>query len=301
MLSILIPTYNYNVLYLVKQLYKQVLKEGVEFEIIVLDDASDENIININLEVNRLPFTTYQLSSTNNGIAITRQTLCNRAKYDWILLIDADTELRDDNFITNYLNVINLGYDVIFGGFDYKNIKPQKDFLLRWKYGKQCESLNSDKRNTNPYKVTIAANLLVKKETYQSFNLDSIGKQYAMDYYFGAVLKENKVSVLHIDNQVYHLGIEKSVTYLRKKEKATETLLKLYHANNINEHENDLLSTYITLKQFKLNYAFATTFKLFKPLLKKNLLSNYPIIFLLQFYKISYMCHFELVNRKLLN
>ena len=122
-----------------------------------------------------------------------------------------------------------------------------------------------------------------------------------MDYYFGAMLKENKVSVLHIDNQVYHLGIEKSEIYLRKKEKATETLLKLYHSNNIKEHSNDLLNTYIRLKQFKLNYIFATAFSLFKPLLKKNLMSNYPIIFLLQFYKISYMCHFEMVNKKLLN
>lgn len=301
MLSVLIPTYNYNITTLVGSLHKLLTKADINFEIICLDDVSNEEFFKSNIEINKLSFTTYQMSSKNNGIAVTRQLLSKMAKYDWIMLLDADTELRDNNFISNYINTINLGYDVIFGGFDYKNIKPQKDYLLRWKYGKQCEAIHADKRNVNPYKVTIAANLLIKKETYKSFNLDSIGKQYAMDYYFGAMLKENKVSVLHIDNQVYHLGIEKSEIYLRKKEKATETLLKLYHSNNIKEHSNDLLNTYIRLKQFKLNYIFATAFSLFKPLLKKNLMSNYPIIFLLQFYKISYMCHFEMVNKKLLN
>jgi Glycosyl transferase family 2 len=297
MLSILIPTYNYDVTTLVYNLHKQLIKSKIVFEIICLDDVSNEEFIKSNIGINKLPFTTYQMSSKNNGIAITRQLLSKMAKYKWIMLLDADTELRDNNFISTYINAINLEYDVIFGGFAYKNKKPQKDYLLRWKYGKQCEALNADKRNANPYKVTIAANLLIKKETYTSFNLDSIGKQYAMDYYFGALLKESNIPILHIDNQVFHLGIEKSEIYLIKKEKATETLLKLYHSNNIKEHSNDLLNTYIRLKQYKLNYVFATAFKLFKPLLKKNLLSNYPIILLLQFYKISYMCHFELSNK----
>ncbi len=39
MLSILIPTYNYNVLLLVQELQSQSLKENIAFEIIVFDDA----------------------------------------------------------------------------------------------------------------------------------------------------------------------------------------------------------------------------------------------------------------------
>lgn len=294
MLSILIPTYNYDITVLVQNIHKQLINAKIDFEIICLDDLSDEKISNVNLAINKFPYTTYQLSSTNNGIAITRQLLCNKANYDWILLIDADTELRDDNFITNYLSKMNSGFEVIFGGFAYKNIKPHKDFLLRWKYGKQCEALSAAKRNANPYKITIAANLLVKKETYKSFNLDTIGKLYAMDYYFGAKLKQNKIAVLHIDNQIYHLGIEKSSKYLRKKELAAKTLLKLYIGNHIKQHSNSLLSTYILLKNLRLNYVCAISYKLLNHVLKKNLLGKYPSVMLLQLYKVLYICHFDL-------
>ena len=297
MLSILIPTYNYNIVSLVNNLHKQASQAVVNFEIICLDDVSDKEIIRSNIEINKLPFTKYQLSKHNNGIAVTRQLLSESAKYDWIILIDADTELIDDAFIVNYLNAIKTGNDVIFGGFAYKNVEPHKDYLLRWKYGKRCEAVSASKRNENPYKITIAANILVKKETYKDFSLGSIGKQYAMDYYFGALLKECNSKVLHIDNQICHLGIEKSTVYLRKKERATETLLKLYRTNNIKTHSNNLLATFISFKKIKLNYLFAAFFKILKPLLKKNLLGKHPIVLLLQFYKISYMCHFDLNNK----
>ncbi|RLD28873.1 MAG: glycosyltransferase family 2 protein [Bacteroidetes bacterium] len=298
MLSILIPTYNYKVASLVSSLHKLLVKADIIFEIICLDDGSDENINNVNLEVNKLPFTTYKLSSTNNGIAITRQLLCNLAKYEWILLIDADTEIRDDNFITNYLTQINSGYEVIFGGISYLNNAPNNYGLLRWKYGKQCEELKAEKRNKNPYKITSAANLFIKKIVYKQFSLDSIGNSYGMDIFFGSQLKQNNIPILHINNSVYHLGLESNVKYLQKTELAVKTLCNLNYEKKIEHHENDLLNTFILFKNFKLNYVFALVYKLFKNIIKKNLLSNYPIIILLQLYKISYMCYFDLSNKK---
>lgn len=299
MLSILIPTFNYDITTLVSYLHKQLIIAKIDFEIICLDDVSDEEIIKSNKKVNNLSYTTYKLSNINNGIAVTRQLLCNNAKYDWILLLDADTELKDELFISNYLNVINSGYDLLFGGFDYKNIKPPKNYLLRWKYGKQCEAVNSIIRNKNPYKVTIAANLLVKKETFKSFDLGTIGMQYGVDYLFGALLKERNAKVLHIDNQVYHLGIEKSEKYLIKKERAAETLLKLYHSKKIKLHDNNLLSMYINLNKLKLNYVFSALFALLKPILKFNLIGKNPKVMVLQFYKISYMCFYDLKQKSI--
>jgi len=297
MLSILIPTYNYDIRDLVNRLHEQLQKIQVEFEIICLDDGSHEAIRTINKNIDDLPFTSYHLSTANNGIALTRQLLCEQAKYDWMILLDADTVPKDDKFISNYMEVIRSGYDFIFGGFAYENLKPHKDYLLRWKYGKRYEALNASKRNANSYKITIAANVLAKKKVYMSFNMDALGKQYAMDYYFGALLKQNNSTVLHLDNEVYHLGIEKSSKYLRKKEQATETLLKLYQANKIDVHANDLLRIYLILKRYKLNYVMALVFKIIESPIKWNLLGKYPIVLLLQFYKVLYMCHFELVHK----
>ena len=41
MLSILIPIYNYNAVSLVRNLHQQANKENIDFEILLLDDASD--------------------------------------------------------------------------------------------------------------------------------------------------------------------------------------------------------------------------------------------------------------------
>ena len=112
--------------------------------------------------------------------------------------------------------------------------------------------------------------------------------------FFAALLKMKKTKVLHIDNEVYHLGIETSSAYLNKKEKAAETLLFLYNANKIVNHQNDLLRAYIKLKRFRLHYLFSTVYKLFKTPLQHNLLSSNPSMKLLQLYRISYMCFKDL-------
>lgn len=294
MLSILIPVYNYDIVTLVKSLHVQLTKAKIEFEIICQDDLSDPYYIDLNIVVQELSNTKYKVSDTNKGIAINRQLLVNQAEYDWIILIDADTELKDVRFILNYISHIDTNNDFIFGGFDYKETPPNDNSILRWKYGKQYEALNAVQRNKNRYKITIAANLLARKEVYRSFNIDSIGDQYAMDYYFGALLKLNQAKVLHVDNQVYHLGIEKSSIYLRKKELAAETLLRLFKKGQIKEHSNDLLKAFILLKKTKLNYLFSLWFRLFEKPMKRNLIGKQPWIKLLQLYKITYMCHFDL-------
>jgi len=294
MLSILIPTYNYNIVSLVNSLHSQVTKTNIEFEIIALDDVSNHNIIKQNSEINVLKNTQYLLSRTNRGIAVNRQILCNKAKFDWILLLDADMKLKNDHFISNYLEAIKEDFEVIFGGISYESKIPASERLLRWKYGITCEAINAERRNKKPYKMTSAANMLIKKDMYKRFGLDSIGNSYGMDIFFGPKLKINNIPVLHINNEVYHLGLESSKTYLKKTERAVETLLKLHNQKKIQLHENDLLKTFLSIKKIGFNYIISLCFKLSKHTIAKNLLGKNPSITLLQFYKLSYMCFFDL-------
>lgn len=294
MISVLIPVYNYNIIKLVNEIHNQLVESSIDFEIICMDDRSDQEIIESNLGIEKLSNTSYKLSKINNGIAVNRQMLVDRAIYDWILLIDADVELKDNKFIINYLEVLDKGYDYIFGGFDYKNIIPKKSHLLRWKYGKKHEAILANSRNINPYKVTIAANMLAKKEAYKKLKLDSLGNLYAMDYYFGALLEKNNEKILHINNQVYHLGIEDNASYLRKKELAVETLLKLYNSKKITTHSNSLLKVFIFLKITKMSHLLSLWFSVFNVSMRKNLTGNNPYIKLLQVYKLSYMCYLDL-------
>jgi hypothetical protein len=295
MLSILIPTHNYDVTALVKQLHEQISKTAIKHEIIVYDNGSIAETVEKNKKINTLKNVELILSEKNIGISVAREFLSEKAKYDWILLLDADTQLKYENYILNYTNYLNTEQEVVFGGFAYENKKPDKNESLRWKYGMKHENVSAKKRNKNPYKITIAGNLLIKKEIYQSFNLHYIGDAYGMDLYLGPQLKKNKVSVLHIDNEVYHLGLENNEKYLRKVEIAIVTLLKLYKRNFIDKHENDLLFTYEKLKQTKLNYLFSLFYTILKHPIKLNLLSGNPSIKLLQLYKIFYLCHYDLI------
>jgi glycosyltransferase involved in cell wall biosynthesis len=294
MLSVLIPVYNYNITQLVNELHKQLIASNIDFEIICLDDKSNQDIIDSNLSLSVLSNTAYKLSDKNNGIAVNRQILVDTAIYDWIILIDADMELIDDNFISNYLQAINNGYEVIFGGISYKDTQPNSNNILRWKYGKQCEELDADIRNNHPYKVTSAANLCIKKDIYKQFGLGDIGNSYGMDIFFGPQLKLHKVSVTHINNSVYHLGLESSSKYLGKVEFAVSTLLKLHYNNKVKEHENDLLKTFLLMKKTGFNYVCSGLYKVFNSSIKTQLLSRNPKIKLLQLYKILYMCYYDL-------
>lgn len=298
MISVLIPVYNYNISNLVNTLHKQLSASKIEFEIICIDDYSNKSTINSNETINTLSNTSYSLSDKNNGIAVTRQLLVNKAKYDWVLLIDADMKLKDAFFISNYLKAIKQNYEVVFGGIIYDTNPPEISSLLRWKYGVTYESVSAEKRNKTPYKITSAANMLINKEVYIKFALDSIGNSYGMDIYFGPQLKLNKIPVLHIDNSVYHLGLESSIKYKEKVEFAVRTLLNLYNKKEIKEHDNDLLKAFVVSKKTGLNFIFFGLYVAFNKLIVNNLLSKNPKIILIQYYKILYMCYFDLRKNK---
>src|SRR5690606_40154735 len=80
MLSILIPTYQYNVLPLVKELHQQCSNYKVVFEILVMDDASPELVVD-HLQLALLPFCTYLSLDKNIGRAAVRNKLAAKAQF----------------------------------------------------------------------------------------------------------------------------------------------------------------------------------------------------------------------------
>jgi glycosyltransferase involved in cell wall biosynthesis len=299
MLSVLIPVYNYNITSLVHKLHSQITACDINFEIICLDDGSTVNYIEQNKEINKLPRTSYKLSSTNSGIAITRDKLVASASYEWIILLDADVAIESNDYITKYLDEVKKGHEVIFGGICYHSLKPETHELLRWKYGKKYEQKEASYRNLKPYKNTSAGNLCIKKSIYQLFALKEVGDNYGMDIFLGPQLKHNGINVQHINNCVIHLGLENSLNYLKKTERAVETLLSLYQKDKIILHENTLLTVFLQLKKLRIYMLVGGLFKISKSLLISNLISDRPNMVLFQFYKIGYMCLLETRNKSL--
>ena len=101
MLSILIPTYNYNVYPLACQLEQQAIKEGVNFELICFDDGSN-SVLNIeNEKINTLTNCKFIAAKQNIGLSNNRNTLAKASKYEYILFMEGEYTQKQLNQTEN--------------------------------------------------------------------------------------------------------------------------------------------------------------------------------------------------------
>ncbi|MEO8773836.1 MAG: glycosyltransferase [Gelidibacter sp.] len=290
MISVLIPVYNYTIIPLVEELHKQLEASKVTYEIIVWDDASSEAFHLQNKIINHVPNIHYFRSESNYGRTKTRQLLYKKSLFDWLLYLDADVLPKKPEFIQNYLNIIPKNYDAVYGGVAYGKIAPKDNMLLRWKYGSNKEEVDAKIRNKKPYKIVVSGNFMIKRTIFTSINSKIEDPGYGFDNYFGALLKADQIKVFHINNEVYHLGVETNEQFLTKTKEAVDTLLRLYKDRKITTHNNSLLHLFKTLKTSKTLSLFSTIYKKNHQKMERNLLGKNPSIALFQLYKISYMC-----------
>lgn len=289
MLSILIPTYNHNALPLAEALVVQLGKTDIIYELICVDDGSSSTLNIENQKINSLKNATFIARKKNVGRNANRQYLAEQATYNWLLFIDSDTIPKHQNFIESYIPFFQKEYDAIFGGFAYqKNTNPKTS--LRYNFGKSREEVDASVRNSIPYKVIISANFLIKKDVFISLNKEVTTNIYGLDYLFGALLKQNNINVYHINNEVYHLGLDANEDYLRKTKKAIEALTLIQQSTDKVTHDISLLKAYEKLKRLHFEKIFSSSIHLITPLIEKNLLGSKPSLLLFDFYRLGYFC-----------
>ena len=292
MLSILIPTYNYAILALVKNVHQQCLEAQIPFEIICLDDQSDNDYQIENQVISTLPNCIYNVNQTNVGRTRTRQRLAEQAKYDWLLFLDADVIPVTSAFIQHYIDAIQPN-TVIFGGYQYEKESTDATKILRFRYGKEREEKYASERNKNPYTYVFSGNMLVPKSIFLNFNYQANEKNYGMDIYFGYQLYQQQISVLHLDNPILHLGLETNEVYFQKALQGVESRKKyLLHEKGVDQM-NPLVQAYAKLKKLGLTKLVAVGFKIVAPFLKKNILSTNPKLVYFDIYRLGYLCSLE--------
>ncbi len=295
MLSILIPTYNYSIVELVRNVHKQAIIAKIPFEIIVIDDCStNQDIINDNNLIKELYFCILYKNKKNLGRTASRNYLASKATYNKLLFLDADVLPKYDNFISRFKLSEIQDPKIVFGGVCYYKEKPKPDQLLRWKYGHHRETKSVSDRLSEPYFI-ISQNLLINKDTFIKNNT-LCKNTYGLDILFSGNLLKNDIQVKHIDNPVYHLGLENNETFLNKSLEAVKTTYLLENNNQINKDLRPLQKSYLFLNKWKADGIFCTFFKLLKKPIKSNLLSNNPSMFLFDLYRLQY--YTELKNKK---
>ena len=287
MISILIPCYNYDAYDIVSMLEKECLTLGIVFEIICIDDASFSPLNELNQKINVLTNCKFFESKKNIGRSANRQLLSQKAQYKWLLYLDVDVKPLNVDFIKVYLNEINKGFEVVFGGFNYKKIESNN---LRYLFGKSREDIPSIIRNKNPYKYIISSNFLVKKVIFDRINRNININGYGMDYFFGALLKENSISIKHIDNEVTHYGLDNNSKFLIKTNEALKNLHYLNKNKLITKNDITILKYYRLLDFLGLKRIISKLFNMFSKYIESNLKGSDPSLFVFDLYRLSYLC-----------
>lgn len=288
MISILIPTYNYYVFPLVENIFQQCEKANILYEIIVLDDAStDTEIAEGNLKINELENCSFKVLDENIGRSKIRNLLAEKAKFGWLLFLDADTFPSNSNFIQNFVLAINNNdVDVIYGGIKYQKEKPEKNKMLRWKYGKARESKSVWERKKNPYFI-ISQNLLIKKKSFLKAN-NFTENYYGLDNFFSNQLKRMDAKMLHIDNPVLHFGLEENEKFIKKALQAVETTVILENLGLMDNSMRPIQKSFLTLKKLHLTSLFHFVISKFKRKMERNFISKKPNLFWFDLYRLSY-------------
>ncbi len=296
MLSILIPVYNYNSFRLVESLHKQAEQCAITYEIIVIDDASTKKESK-NQQISSLSHTSYTELDKNIGRSKIRNLLAEKAQYDYLLFMDCDSEVSSDNYIKNYIPFCKPQI-VCYGGRTYQKKRPHDNTFLRWKYGVERESCPAIIRKKNANFGFCSNNFLIDKKIFEtvSFNpiLDGYGHE---DTLFGLELLHHNIIIEHIDNPLIHLGLESAETFLEKVENGLKNLqiihklLEKKYPEYLNHSK--LSQSKNKIDKLHLNGFASFTFRVFSPLLKRNILGKHPSLFFFDLYRLGYLCNLK--------
>lgn len=295
MISILIPEHNYICVKLVKDLQRQCAKEfekgKSEYEIIVLDDASEKHLEE-NRKINDLPYCRLIESKTNLKRAKARNTLISNAKYPYIIMMDSDAEICSENFIHDYIKNIGKS-DIIIGGITYDKKEPDKNKLLRWVYGKKREVRDAKTRNADPYKALQFFNFMSRKHVFEKFHFDEKFKEYGHeDTLMGFTFKQNKISIFHIDNPLIHKGLDNNSIFIKKSLNAVEQYFRNKAFKDHKAVKTVKIFRYFTyIQKLNLTGILSLIYIKCEKMFIKNLCNKRPSMFIYDIYRLSYMCN----------
>jgi glycosyltransferase involved in cell wall biosynthesis len=300
MLSILIPTYNYDITQLVHDLHDQATGLGKAYEIIVMEDGSDA-FLEKNNTVTSLVNCRYIRQSQNTGRSAMRNRLADTAQYPYLLFMDCDAAVCNKDFLLRYLPFCQ-GETVVIGGTAYDPDINDPAYSLRLKYGRQRESnLNylikqHDKDNFATF------NFLIAKSVFEKIRFDeSISGYGHEDTLFGHALHEAGYVFQRIDNPLIHNGLDDNVTYLKKTAESVQNLYKLYRSGKYPflAAESKLLRSFLRIKRSHLTKIAALKFDFIRKMMENNLTGKNPALFVYDFYKLFLLCKYDVSADKL--
>lgn len=289
MLSILIPIYNFDVVDFVKDLSTQASLCNIDFEILCFDDGSTNEFKVKNSPLATIQGVIYTELPQNVGRSKIRNLLAEHAKYEYLLFLDCDSKTNSNQFIANYIKHA-IPKAVVYGGRNYAAEPPQeKETHFRWWYGVKRETIAVNDRLKQPYHSFMTNNFLIPKSLFLSIKLDETLQGYGHeDTLFGLELKKRKISMLHIENPLCHIGLESVDEFLQKTREGIQNLVLLIQSgkvdNSIKLYRYYGLVKKIGVENKVLEYYLRNTIKI-----EQKLKGEKPNLRWFDIYKLGYL------------
>ena len=290
MISILIPTYNYDCRTLVhalseqgRQLSKELAAEAFAFEIVVADDAStDPETERCNASMAQWTGVRYLRCKENMGRARIRNFLFSQARYDHCLFIDCDALVCTPDFLHRYYEARNLA-DAVCGALRNPEVCP-KGCELRYRYEQQANRHRTVAyRESRPYAYLSTFNLLLHRSLLEQLPFDERCTEYGYeDALMGLMMEQKGFSIAHVDIPLIHNGMDPNAVFLQKTETALRTLAKLGEPM---QSFSALSRLCRKLQRLHLHSAFLLLYRCIRPALRKNLSGHHPQLLFFHLYK----------------
>ncbi len=288
MLSILVPIHNYYCTELIESLYASSIRERISFEIIILDDASEEKYRTVHRSLDRLDRVRYVENDTNLGRSASRNKLARMSSYEYLLYLDCDSKLTTGSFIRNYVDQIE-DKTVLYGGRLYQSTRPvQPDKWMHWRYGKKREARSLSARRAFPYQWFHSNNFLIARKTMREIGFDESLSQYGYeDSLFAEKLRKASIGIKHIDNPVIHLGLLDNEEFLRKTHLALDNLYRMIQ--NDEQMPVRLVRSYKMAKRLGLGRYIVKKYRQQAPYWERQILSGEAKLSTYDWYRIGYL------------
>ncbi len=291
MISVCIPVYNRNVGELVMTLHEQKSRLSDRVEIIVIDDASAEEYKRLNRQSDKYIDRLVELES-NVGRSRIRNLFLKYASYPYLLFIDGDSSIPEQEYLNNYLKVLKEldPAEVIVGGSTYAKEKPEREKRLRWVYGKRSESRPAAERNKDPFSSFKTNNVLIAAEVLKKIPFEESLSGYGHeDTLMGYRLRKHKVAILHIDNDVLNTDLDTNGEFLLKSRQAVENLFAVWELLHFEKDfigEVKLLRWVERLNRYGFFHPVRWLLSVLRPLLTSLLRKGVSSVFLLNLLKL---------------
>jgi len=291
-LSILIPVFNREVAALVHALVAQAADWPGPLEIKLLDDESVAIFRVVNASLASLPGVVYEELPANVGRAAIRNQLATRARHEWLLLLDNDSLLPDNQFIARYVQAVGAqpAAALFIGGTTYEAAPPADPALyLRWHYGRAREMRPAAARQRDPSGQLTINNALLRRELLLKFPLDERLSGYGHeDTRFGLELARTGILAYHLDNPVLHDGLEPAADFLTKSQQAVRNLAQVLRTDGLGA-DTRLARTAARLRAAGLAGSARATLAALEPALRRHLLGARPSLRALDLLKLRWL------------